>query len=239
MRTTPKKTNNSVANQLTPGDIEQVYKQISKTKPINSDYGEPNCSNQIAPTNYRNSPVIGDAGLLMEKGDASEAAANIVDILMYDDMFGEMFRAIKDESDIVALRMTPFDLNNLESLKRRFVGYIANCVVKDIKFGNLMVYQAIGINKSHAYDWENGRSRGNDYSDFIKKVKNICASYREYLGMSGKLNPVTLVWWQKNYDGLVDTQQVILRPAAPLGDEASAADLQNRIEGTVPLEPEE
>ena len=51
--------------------------------------------------------------------------------------------------------------------------------------------------------------------------------------MSGQINPVTLVWWQKNYDGLVDTQQIVVRPDAPLGDYQSPEELQKRIEANV------
>lgn len=156
-----------------------------------------------------NSPVVGDNGVLLAEGDASKAAETMIDILLYDDMFGDLFRNIKTEQDIIDLRSTPLDLDNINSLKRRFVGYVASCVQKDIRFGNLMAYQAIGINKGLAYDWEHGRTRGAEWNDFIKKVKDVCASYREYLGMSGQLNPVTLVWWQKNYDGLVDVQTVV------------------------------
>lgn len=178
----------------------------------------------------KNSPVIGDNGVMLAEGDASKAAETIIDILMYDDMFGELFRSIKTEQDVIDLRSTPCDLNDVNSLKRRFVGYVANCLIKDIRFGNLMAYQAIGINKGLAYDWEHKRSRGAEWYDFIKKVKDVCASYREYLGMSGQLNPVTLVWWQKNYDGLVDVQAVVQYKGEEMPSEE---ELRRRIQGTV------
>lgn len=196
-------------------DLVKVGEEYAKQKPK---------------SNGRNSPVIGDNGVLMNDGDASKAAETMVDILLYDNMFGDIFQSVKTEEDIRALRSTKLDLNNLDSLKRRFVGYVASCVKKDIRFGNLMAYQAIGINKGMAYDWEHGRTRGPEYNDFIKKVKEICGAYREYLGMSGQINPVTLVWWQKNYDGLVDTQQIVVRPESPLGDTGDPNDLKRRIE---------
>lgn len=184
-------------------------------------------------SNGKNSPVIGDNGLILSEGDASKAAETMIDILQYDDMFGEIFQSIKSDKDIANLRSTKLDLNNIETLKRRFVGYVASCVKKDIRFGNLMAYQAIGINKGMAYDWEHGRTRGAEYNDFIKKVKEICGAYREFLGMSGQINPVTLVWWQKNYDGLVDSQQIVVKPENPLGDYQSQEELRKRIEADV------
>ena len=61
-------------------------------------------------------------------------------------------------------------------------------------------------------DWGNGHTRDKAHADFIKKVKAFCSAYRELLGAEGKLNPVTLVWWQKQYDGMVDKQELVLTP---------------------------
>ena len=38
------------------------------------------------------------------------------------------------------------------------------------------------------------------------------SSIREQLAASGKLNPVTAIFWQKNFDGLKDQQEVIVEP---------------------------
>ena len=74
------------------------------------------------------------------------------------------------------------------------------------------------------------------HSEFIKKVKKFCAAYREMLGADGKLNPVTLVWWQKNYDGLVDKSEVVLTPNNPLGTITDQKQLEERIAGSVVVE---
>lgn len=63
-----------------------------------------------------------------------------------------------------------------------------------------------------------GLTRSSEHRDFIKKVKTFCGSYREMLGADGKLNPVTLVWWQKNYDGLVDKSEVDAYSQQPVRD---------------------
>lgn len=34
----------------------------------------------------------------------------------------------------------------------------------------------------------------------------------------GKVNPVTGIFWQKNYDGLKDQQEVVVTPNNPLGE---------------------
>lgn len=188
----------------------------------------------------KNSPVIGDNGLHLQAGDAAKTAKALEFLIFTDPYFKETFSEIdfSDEANLSAkileLAATPPDFRNVETLKRRFVGFISYCMVNDVKFGNLAVYQAIGIEKQTAYDWENGVSRTREHSYFIKKIKQFCGTYRELLGATGGLNPVTLVWWQKNYDGLVDTQQIVVKPAA--ADIPDASDLQKRITGTVVLD---
>ena len=60
-------------------------------------------------------------------------------------------------------------------------------------------------------------------STFIKKVRQFCATYREGLMEDGKVNPVTGIFWQKNYDGMKDQTEMVVTPNNPLGD---AADTQ-------------
>ena len=53
------------------------------------------------------------------------------------------------------------------------------------------------------------------------------------LGADGKINPVTLVWWQKNYDGMVDKQEVVITPKNPLGDMVDQKELEAKIADVV------
>ena len=105
-----------------------------------------------------------------------------------------------------------------------------------MKVTNQVTYLAMGITKDDAYNWENDRSRSSAHCELIKKVKNFCAAYREMLGADGRLNPVTLVWWQKNYDGLVDKSEVVLTPNNPLGTITDQKQLEDRISGSVVVE---
>ena len=185
-----------------------------------------------------NSPVIGDNGVMMEAGDASKAAKAIYNMIRNDPYFGDIFATIQTDADVMQLAATPLDLEDVTTMKKRFVGFVAQCMMDDIRFGNEMAYTAVGIDKDAVYDWEHGRSRTLAHSEFIKKVRAFCRAYRECLGANGLLNPVTLVWWQKNYDGLVDSQQVILKPEMPLGTDSDPAELQKRITGSVVEEDE-
>ena len=48
------------------------------------------------------------------------------------------------------------------------------------------------------------------------------------LGADGKINPVTLVWWQKNYDGMVDKQEMVLTPNQPQIEGLTPEQLQRK-----------
>ena len=136
-----------------------------------------------------NSPVIGDNGIHTEPGDNSKIAGFLMEIGKWG----------------------PVDKSDVQAMEKRFWDYVSLCFEKDFRVTNQVAYFAMGITRDDVYDWENGRSRSSEHSALIKKVKTFCGSYREMLGANGKLNPVTLVWWQKNYDGLVDKSEVVIR----------------------------
>lgn len=161
-----------------------------------------------------NSPVIGDNGVHTQPGDNAKYAGVLATILSW----GEV-----DKSDV-------------QALEDRFWKFVNYCSEHDVRVTNQVTYLALGLNKDEVYDWENGRSRSSAHSEFIKKIKKFCAAYREMLGADGKLNPVTLVWWQKNYDGLVDKSEVVLTPNNPLGTITDQKQLEERIAGSVVVE---
>lgn len=123
----------------------------------------------------------------------------------------------------------PLDPNDVAEMERRFMRYLDLCAEWDMKIGNQAAYAAIGIDKGIAWEWEN-RSTGNPArADFIKKVRQFCAMYREGLMEDGKVNPVTGIFWQKNYDGLRDQQEVVLTPnTSPLGEQQDAETLKKK-----------
>lgn len=121
----------------------------------------------------------------------------------------------------------------VEVMQERFTRYLALCAERDIKVGNQGAYLAIGIDKGTAWDWLNRVNVNPVVSDFIKKVQQICAYYREGLMADGKVNPATGIFWQKNYDGMKDQQEVVLTPNNPLGDSQNAETLKQKyIEDT-------
>lgn len=117
----------------------------------------------------------------------------------------------------------PLNTNDVAEMERRFQRYLQLCAEWDMKIGNQAAYAAIGIDKNTAWDWENRTTMNPARSTFIKKVRQFCATYREGLMEDGKVNPVTGIFWQKNYDGMKDQTEMVVTPNNPLGD---AADTQ-------------
>ena len=161
-----------------------------------------------------NSPVIGDNGVHTKPGDNSKIAGFLLEVGRWPEP----------------------DKSNAQELEDRFWRYVDLCNERDVRVTNQVAYFAMGISKDDVYNWENGLTRSSEHRELIKKVKAFCGSYREMLGADGRLNPVTLVWWQKNYDGLVDKSEVVLTPNNPLGTIADQKQLEERIAGSVVVE---
>lgn len=123
----------------------------------------------------------------------------------------------------------PLDTNDVAEMSRRFARYLDLCAQWDMKIGNQAAYAAIGIDKATAWDWENRVSGNPERAAFIKKVRQFCGMYREGLMEDGKINPVTGIFWQKNYDGMRDQQEVVLTPNTnPLGEQKDAEALKQK-----------
>ena len=123
----------------------------------------------------------------------------------------------------------PLDRDDVEEMERRFAFYLELCAQWAMKVGNMAAYAAIGIDKADAYEWSNRNLGSPARTAFIKKVQKVCAMYREGLMEDGKVNPVTGIFWQKNYDGMKDQQEVVLTPnTSPLGEQKDAEALKQK-----------
>lgn len=105
----------------------------------------------------------------------------------------------------------PLDYNDVPEMERRFLNYLQKCAEWDVKVGNLAAYAAIGITRDRVSKWKNSESNPRR-KEFLEKVKQVCGVYRESLMLDGKINPVTGIFWQKNFDGLRDQQEVVVSP---------------------------
>ena len=56
------------------------------------------------------------------------------------------------------------------------------------------------------------------------------------LGSTGKINPVTLIFWQKNYDGLEDKQTMEIAPRKDLEADRTPDEIAKQIEADIPID---
>ena len=166
--------------------------------------------NPEAYKNAKNSPVIGDHGISPISKDENEAL-----ILNALDVF----------------HSTPPDLNDPEAVAQSIDQYFRSCIDRGVRPGNMGLYGVLGLSRQEVSEALTGRTHklGSSTIDTIKKACTAMSTYRESLGSSGKLNPVTLIFWQKNFDGLKDVQDVVVTPNSSVEPEMTIEQIEQDI----------
>lgn len=139
---------------------------------------------------YRNSPVIGDNLIDCADGDIAK---------------------ITRDALVVGLMWEPIDTTDAEQLRDRAVEYFNYCIKTDSRPGNMGLYSAWGISRQAVSQALQSKA-SNARIDTIKKSLAVLADVRERLMSEGKINPVTGIFWQKNFDGLKDVQDLVVAP---------------------------
>lgn len=88
---------------------------------------------------------------------------------------------------------------------------------------------ALGTVRQVVWQWEQGQGCSLKRTDLIKKGKEFIATFEAEMVTEGKINPVTYIFRAKNYFGLKDTQDLVLTPNNPLGDQPDQKALEERI----------
>ncbi len=162
----------------------------------------------------RNSPVIGDAGITATKEEINALTKNI------------------KENFIKDLSRDPIDLHNPVQVKQAIYDYFDECEKSGKRPGNMGLYRALDLRQQDVSNILLGYSKKKASPDcivIIQKALQSISEYREQLGLQGKINPVSLIFWQKNYDGLSDIQQISVqtdRDSTPL---LTQSDIEKRI----------
>lgn len=98
---------------------------------------------------------------------------------------------------------------------------------------------ALGISRSTLWDWETGRRRGNidsSRADIIKKAKDYIAYLMSDGVLDNKINPVTWIFYAKNYFGMSDKQEIEIKANNPLGDNLTPEEIAKRIPDDIPID---
>ena len=137
----------------------------------------------------------------------------------------------------------PIDLHDAQQVHDRILEYFDECQKRELRPSNLGLYSALGMSRQDVDNVIHGRSRSKvsrEAIDLIKRAKTTLSAYRESLAMCGKLNPVTAIFWGKNFDSMSDSQTLeITRSDIYASDMArmTPEEISARIAQDIPLEP--
>lgn len=114
-----------------------------------------------------------------------------------------------------------------EHMFANFLKYLKLCEAYKVPVGNMGAYAAMGISKDDASRYLSGARRGDDprYKELIQLVKNTCATAREVAMATNKIAPATGIFWQKNFDGMKDVQDIQFAGNDPLGEKKDPAEI--------------
>ena len=167
----------------------------------------------------KKSPVIGDNGITATPAELREITRHAI----------ELFDAPAP------------DLHNPEEVRQAILNYFESCDRHGVRPANLGFYAAMGLSKQDYNNIITGKSKSKASPaciDLMQKTHRILSSYREALAMSGKVNPVTAIFWSKNFDGMQD--QTTLNISADPGPAArmTPEEVARQIEKDIPIDAE-
>lgn len=131
----------------------------------------------------------------------------------------------------------PPDLHDPEAVREAIRHYFINCERNGIRPANLGLYATLGLTKQEVSNIVNGRDKVNSETrDLLKKAKRVLSSYREGLAMTGKLNPVTAIFWSKNFDQMTDVQQIEVTASPGPAASMTPEEIARQIEQDIPVD---
>ena len=145
-------------------------------------------------------------------------------------------KASKYANFVLAVKRIAEGVNrkDVEDMRNRFYNYISLCEATNMKIGNMNAYAAIGIDKVRAYYWAHGMQGSTpERKELIAEIDSVCSGYREQLIADQQINPVTGIFWQKNYDGLRDITEHSFNVGDPLGEKRSAQEISEQYKDII------
>ena len=165
--------------------------------------------------------LSGGAYPMLRKTSAQDVAVETVNAVpdFEDNINAKMIMMIRAARQIAQKA----DKNNVYTLYDCLDEYLALCAQYNVNVTNLGCYSACGLHINTVDNWYHGRERAKtpEYREFATYLKAVCAEYRGMQMASGKLNPVTGIWWEKVYNGYSEGVQAVPEKS---NDEGSTSD---------------
>ena len=187
---------------------------MEKLKVVN-DMGGKGSGNKLVAKNqaWKKSPVIGDNGITASADEIAQVTKHALEVALWDEI----------------------DTKDPEQLRDRTLKYLQYCIDNKIKPGNLGLYNAWGLTKGEVSNIQQ-REPNSLRAGVIKKSRQIMSQIREQLMSDGKINPVTGIFWQKNWDGLKDQQEVVVEPKKQIEADQTPEQVQQMLEQDIPID---
>ena len=166
-------------------------------------------------SNGKNSPVIGDNGMMTEPGDNAKYLSVSMQLMKLPDI----------------------DLKNTEQVERRLEEYFAIHFENDLKPTVAGMGLALnGMDRRRLWEIRTGALKGGhtEYDlppstvDTIKKAYKIMENLWENYMQNGKINPVSGIFLGKNNFGYTDKQEHVITPNTSSDSEYNAEDIKQR-----------
>ena len=166
------------------------------------------------PRGGKSSPVIGDNGLMVEKGDNAKYLA----------LGMELFK------------LPPIDLKDPEQVNNRLMEFFQIHANADMKPTVSGMGMALGLDRRRLWEIKTGNFNGNGkYSnlptmtqDSIKKAYEYMEILWENYMQNGKINPVSGIFLGKNNFGYQDKTEHVLTPNTHNDSDYNADDIRAR-----------
>ena len=133
----------------------------------------------------------------------------------------------------------PPDLHDAKQVYDAISNYFRSCDTHGVRPSNLGLYASLGMTRQDVDDVIRGKNKSrasHECIDMIQRAKLALSAYRESLAMSGKINPVTALFWSKNFDGMTDVQQVEITANNAQQASLSPEEIASRIEKDIPID---
>lgn len=189
-------------------------------KPVKKEHGL-----KGKPSNGKNSPLIGDNGLNLEKGDNTR--------------FLQMSMKL--------MELPSIDLKDADVVEERIMHYFSLHAEQDMKPTVMGLGIALGLDRRRLWEIKTGSNVGSSPNqiqlppsvvDMIKKAYFLMENQWEQYMLNGKVNPVTGIFLGKNNFGYQDKTEYVLTPntqndndydADAIRERYIAADQQKRL----------
>ena len=161
----------------------------------------------------RNSPVIGDNGLILDEGDNRKYMS--IGLKLY--------------------QMDKVDLKDPIAVKDRIQEYFRLYAEADVKPTVTGLGMALGVDRRRLWEIASGNFASQaqaalpkETSDAIKKAYDFLGNLWENYMQNGKINPVSGIFLGKNNFGYQDKQDVVITPNTNPESDFSADDIKSR-----------